>query len=186
MSSGFIEVQEILNNKQRLIICGSLSTDDMNRCLREMSYASIKDLTLVDFNHFRRKNIEDPPENYIFLGYSAVLNNRYIEQLTLSNEFVQQFYHPNDTPSIIDIQGLIRMRTLLKLSLYNDKWDPEFFKGLQRYLTNKHCTLQTLELKSVLSDVDYGALKMTMKCATSLRHYVGVYHQELQAILDEK
>jgi hypothetical protein len=186
MSSGVIEVQEILNNKQREIICGALSTDDMNRCLREMSYACIKDLTLVDFNHFRRKNIEDKPENYIFLGYSAVLNNRYIEQLTLSNEFVQAFYHSNDTPTIINIQGLIRMRTLLKLSLYNDEWDRQFFKGLQRYLTNKHCTLQTLELKNVLSDADYDALKMTLKGATSLRHYIGAYQEEFQAILDEK
>lgn len=186
MSSGVIKAQEILNHDNRLINCGELSRDEMNRCLREMSYASIKNLSLVDFNHFKSKNMMDASEHYIFLGYSAVLKNRYIEQLTLSNEFVQRFYNSDGISTVIEIQALIRMRSLVKLSLHNENWDDDIFKGLRRYLIDKHCTLQTLELKNEISAADFDELKKTIMLASSLRNYIGPFQLEAQAILDEK
>lgn len=159
----------------------------MERCLRDMRSACIKELTLVDFNH--RKSIfflDLSSANYIGRGYTALLNNNHIEVLRLGNEFVQSFFNPGMGMTTIKMEALTRMRSLSELSLHNNQWDPVVFEGLQRYLTDERCTLQTLELKDGMTASDLEQLKTTIRGATSLRYYKGAYQPELQAILDAK
>lgn len=185
MGSSVKYVQEAIESDKRTITCGAISRSAMDRCLRDMRSARIKELTLVDFNHCKSMFFGDR-SNYIGRGYSALLNNSHIGVLRLGNEFVQSFFDPDKGICTIKMEQLTRLRSLSELSLYNNKWDPVVFEGLQRYLTHERCTLQTLELKDGMTASDLEQLKTTIRGATSLRYYKGAYQPELQAILDAK
>lgn len=187
MASSVSKVSEILDSDKRTINCGAISRSAMQICLLDIHNAPIKELTLLDFNHYKPVLFLDKmKENYISRGYSALLNNNHIEVLRLGNEFVQSFFNPGEGDVTINLEALTRMRSLSELSLHNKKWKPEVFESLQRYLTDERCTLQTLELKDGMTASDLEQLKTTFRGATSLRYYKGAYQQELQAILDAK
>lgn len=186
MASTAKQFKEILNRDKRIINCGALTRSEMEECLREMSSAFIKELTLVDFDHFKPLHMFHAPRNYIIRAWDAFLNNVHIEVLELGNEFVRSFNYYEYRKSFIDSHRLLKMRSLSTLSLHNDGWEPAFFDTLQRYLTDPRCTLQTLELKDGMTAPDFEQLKTTFLGAHSLRFYKGAYQKELQAILDNK
>lgn len=175
--------------KSELVVnCGASTKEQMKQHLRSLQQNAYFKVRLVNCNHFKRCFL-DNSRNYIGKTFDAVKNNAEIEILQLSNEFTKKHWisaSSNSKDTIINISQLKSMKGLKTLIIDNDDWDPEFFKNLQRYLTDSDCTIETLELKRGITAEEERELKSCFESAPTLRHYIGACAEKLQTVLDAK
>jgi|GEM_PF-4594852 len=154
--------------------CADYSTKNLKQILKKLQDINLKTLILTQVN--RPQRYFWSKENISTLQIiDAIKQNKHIETLELSNDFVKSLSRPlSKQRFFVDATQFSGMSSLRHLILDNQEWDERFMHALLCFLTDANCKIRTLELKYPLSDHEHEQLAACFAEAQSWQTCQGV------------